>query len=112
MELPKIHAGRYVVCRTVSEAYTFVGTSTLVEDLNGNVEQVSLYNFRPHFDDGWLSMGTILVIKEPFLKYGSFGEDVSIRVDSPSDVTFVDETDRLTLESFGAQAWHVIIAWL
>ncbi|KAH7731125.1 TPR domain protein [Aphelenchoides avenae] len=107
MELPKIHTGRYVVCRTLTEAYTFVGTSTLVEDLNGNVEQVSLYNFRPYIDDGWLPVGTILVIKEPFVKYGSFGEDVIIRVDSPSDVIFVDETDRPTLESFGARAWYV-----
>ena len=85
-----------------------IGTTVLVEDLNGDVEELGLYNFRLALDrDGsWIAPGTILVIKEPYLKYGI--SSVFIRVDSPSDVIFIHETDEKTLEEVGAIKWYGI----
>ena len=108
MEVPKIHLGKFLVCRTISKGKTTVGTTILVEDLNGDVEELGLYNFRPVLDrDGsWIAPGTILAIKEPYLKYGIL--NVFIRIDSPSDVLFVQETDEKSLEEVGAMKWYYI----
>lgn len=107
MQIPKVHTGSYIICRTVSDAYTQVGTSSIVEDLSGDVDQVTLYNCRADFESSWLPVGTIMVIKEPSLKYDSYGVGPAIRVDSPSDVIFVDHEDRSTLEALGADKWYV-----
>ena len=85
-----------------------VGTIVLVEDLVGDVEEVGLYNFRPNLDGdaNWIASGTILVIKEPTLKYGLTLTNAFIRVDSPSDVVFVQETDEEVLKEIGAIKWY------
>lgn len=108
MEVPKIHLGKFLVCRTLSKGMATIGTTVLVEDLNGDVEELGLYNFRPALDrDGsWIAPGTILAIKEPYLKYGI--SSVFIRVDSPSDVIFIHETDEKTLDEVGAIKWYGI----
>src|SRR5690348_5615894 len=99
MMLPKVHEGNYLVCHTLREATTFMGPTVPVEDLNGEVELLSLYNFRTDVSDAsWLPIGTIMVIKEPYLKKGSQSNDIIVRVDSPSDVIFVGETDKKMLE--------------
>ena len=79
----------------------------LVEDLKGDVEELGLYNFRPALDrDGsWIAPGTILAIKEPYLKYGMMNV-LFIRVDSPSDVLFIHETDEKSLWEVGAIKWY------
>lgn len=86
---------------------TTIATTVLVEDLNGDIEEVGLYNFRPVLDgDGsWLPAQTILAIKEPYLKYGLYS-NVFIRVESPSDVLFIDKTDEKTLKIVGALNWY------
>ncbi|KAI1698325.1 SET domain-containing protein [Ditylenchus destructor] len=107
MLVPKVHKGRYLVCRTLAQAVAYVGTTVPVEDLEGEVELLSLYNFRLDISDGdWLQPSTILVIKEPYLKQGSQSESAIIRVDSPSDVTFVKETDEKVLQAIDALCWH------
>ena len=80
-----------------------VGTMMLIEDTNGDVEDLALYNFELNLTENpkkWLPKGTILIIKEPYLKYGSMGSNITIRCDSPSDVIFLDETDK-RLKEFG-----------
>ncbi|KAI1703543.1 SET domain-containing protein [Ditylenchus destructor] len=107
MLVPKVHKGRYLVCQTLTQAVAYVGTTVPIEDLEGEVEMLSLYNFRMDISDGdWLQPGTILVIKEPYLKHGSQSESAIIRVDSPSDVVFVKETDENFLRSIEALCWH------
>lgn len=52
------------MCRSVTNAMVFVATMVMVEDLRGDVEDLSLYNFRASLNDSaWLPKGTIMVIK-------------------------------------------------
>lgn len=48
-----------------------------------------------------------MIIKEPYLRYESQAQEASLRVDSPSDVIFVDSTDQEFLRRLGAQKWWV-----
>uniref|UniRef100_A0A915D845 Uncharacterized protein n=3 Tax=Ditylenchus dipsaci TaxID=166011 RepID=A0A915D845_9BILA len=108
MKVPMVHTGKYLACRIISEAYILVATAFLIEDLNGEVEIVSLYNFQLNIGNScsWLPPGTIMFIKEPYLKFGSIGRDLIIRVDSPSDVVFVDESDQQRLQWANALQWY------
>lgn len=98
MMVPKVHIGRYLLCRTITTPFKIYGILTLIEDTKGDIEDLSLYNMQQAFSDDpnkILPAQTILIIKEPYLKYGSMGENIFIRCDSPSDVIFVDETDEI-----------------
>lgn len=109
MTLPNIHTGRYLLCRTISEPYIHIATSVLIEDVNEDVEELALYNFQIDLEEAspsWLSVGTILLIKEPYLKYESDGKNVLIRVDSPSDVVFIEEDDEEMLNEANALKWY------
>ena len=109
MEVPKIHLGKFLVCRTISKGIARIPTIVLVEDLKGDVEELGLYNFRPVLDrDGsWIAPGTILAIKEPYLKHGNgLNNDLIIHVDSPSDALFIHETDEKSLREVGAIKWY------
>uniref|UniRef100_A0AC35F2E6 SET domain-containing protein n=1 Tax=Panagrolaimus sp. PS1159 TaxID=55785 RepID=A0AC35F2E6_9BILA len=91
MKVPRIHIGRYLVCQVI-----------------GDVEEVEFYNFCYNLDDlDWLMPGTIFVVKEPRLRYCSYNKSVSMRIDSPSDVIFVDCTDYELLEKIGAKKMFV-----
>lgn len=64
MKVPAVHYGKYLVCRTLTAGFSAVGTQTLIEDLHGDVEELSLYNF--HLDLGnhlWLAPGTVMIVK-------------------------------------------------
>uniref|UniRef100_A0A915D840 SET domain-containing protein n=1 Tax=Ditylenchus dipsaci TaxID=166011 RepID=A0A915D840_9BILA len=97
MKVPMVHTGKYLACRIISEAYILVATAFLIEDLNGEVEDLSLYNFQLNIGNScsWLPPGTIMFIKEPYLKFGSLGKNVFIRADSPSDVPQKLSVDQL-----------------
>ena len=110
MKIPFVHSGQFLVCRTITKAVmqSDTGTMVLVEDVSGDVEEVGLFNFRRSLNDGgsWLPIGTIMLIKEPYLKNEAAMLGYSyIRVDSPSDVIFVNETDVKILESVRAKKW-------
>lgn len=106
MKVPKVHGGRYLICRTIVEPTAFVGTSVYVEDLFGDVELLSVYNQRRLPSDfEWLTIGTIIVLKEPYMKFGTSGDSCFIRVDSPTDITFIDKYDKRKLGQLGALKW-------
>jgi hypothetical protein len=66
MMIPKVHLDFYLVCRTISRGKTIVGTMVLIEDQNGDIEELSLYNFRRMNEstENFLPIGTIMLIKE------------------------------------------------
>jgi hypothetical protein len=67
---------------------------------------VDIYNYSYDMTDTkWVSIGTILIVKEPYLQFSSDDERVSLRVDSPSDLIFIDPTDLDFLKSVGAEKW-------
>ncbi|KAH7720739.1 SET domain containing protein [Aphelenchoides avenae] len=107
MEVPKVHKGRYCICRTISEPLADVAVTVVVEDINGDVVEISLHNCLLDLSNvTWLPSGTIIVIKEPHLKFTADEDTTEIYVESPSDVVFVDPTDFDALETFGASKWH------
>jgi tetratricopeptide (TPR) repeat protein len=101
MSVPKIHFGRFLLCCTIQHPIRIVGITTTIQDTNGDVEDITFYNFFSSFREdpnAIFPKGTILLIKEPFLKFGSQSQIPLIRVDSPSDVIFVDEFDQNILK--------------
>ena len=106
-----VYGGHFLACRTITDGviHRETGTMALVEDLSGDVKEVGLFNFRRSLNDGgkWLANGTIMLIKEPYVteEKAMLGNSY-IRVDSPSDVIFIDETDLKSLESVGAKKWY------
>lgn len=98
MMVPKIHTGSYLLCRTVSVAFTVIGISTIIEDVNGDVEELVLYNLQSNLHDdpnNIVPIGSILLIKEPYLTFTCESMNAVIRCDSPSDVLFIDESDEI-----------------
>jgi hypothetical protein len=70
------------------------------------VEPLHIYNYTYNVEDtSWIPVGTLLILKEPYLQYVSPDGAAALRVDSPSDLIFVDPTDRNLLESIGAEKW-------
>ena len=45
MYVNKVNYGKFLICRTLMEGFKMVATAFLVEDENGDVEEVCLYNY-------------------------------------------------------------------
>uniref|UniRef100_A0A914P1I9 SET domain-containing protein n=1 Tax=Panagrolaimus davidi TaxID=227884 RepID=A0A914P1I9_9BILA len=108
MYVPMTHFGRYLVCQVIGMPIPDVSVQSLIQDLNGDVEIVEFYTFRYNFGDlNWIMPGTIFAVKEPRLQYQINDKTVSMRIDSPSDVIFVDCTDFEFLNKIGAKQMFV-----
>uniref|UniRef100_A0A914YRG0 SET domain-containing protein n=1 Tax=Panagrolaimus superbus TaxID=310955 RepID=A0A914YRG0_9BILA len=108
MKVPMVHEGRYLICQVIGQPYAIVGVNVLIQDINGDVEEVAIYNFRYKLDKlDWIHPGTVFIIKEPWLRYGSQSKTPSLRIDSPSDVIFIDSTDYEFLNKLDAKKWYV-----
>ncbi|CAG8907154.1 unnamed protein product [Penicillium egyptiacum] len=89
------HRGQYLLLRTVTQADTMTAVMAIVEDEDGSILMLQLYN-QEHQLSGTQSLreGTVLVVKEPYVKVMADG-DYGIRVDHLSDVRFIPEFDDL-----------------
>ncbi|KAK2805127.1 hypothetical protein FQN50_006372 [Emmonsiellopsis sp. PD_5] len=87
------HRGFYILLRTVTPTYTMTAVMAIVEDEGGDIFIFQLYNRDKELSaDGYLTEGTVMIVKEPYLKVtsdGSFG----FRVDHLSDVSFLPDHD-------------------
>lgn len=89
------HRERYLLIRTVTPADTMTAVMAIVEDEDGSVLMLQLYNQQQELSSAHgLGEGTVLVVKEPYVKVMADG-DYGIRVDHLSDVWFVPEFDDL-----------------
>ncbi|KAJ5811052.1 hypothetical protein N7447_010568 [Penicillium robsamsonii] len=89
------HRERYLLMRTVTPADTMTAVMALVEDEDGSVLMLQLYNQEQELSNTHsLRENTVLVVKEPYVKVMADG-DYGIRVDHLSDVCFVPELDDL-----------------
>jgi tetratricopeptide (TPR) repeat protein len=88
MCFPNVHAGFSLICRTVTPATGDLCVTVVIEDTTGDVSCAELVNVDVGNPNQWLPQGTILAVKEPFLRQSSLGH-MLIRVDSPSDVVFL-----------------------
>jgi hypothetical protein len=111
LELGKHHLGKALVVRTVAFPYSGVGTVTVVEDEDGDVERLVIF---AHSDSSILSNipeGCFVAVKEPFYRFpptsatgagtgvspGIYPESNSpvISVDHPSDILLLRFSDPI-----------------
>lgn len=79
----------------VTPADTMTAVMAIVEDEDGSVLMLQLYNQEQELSNAHsLTEGTVLVVKEPYVKVMADG-DYGIRVDHLSDIWFVPEFDDL-----------------
>ena len=75
-----------------------------VEDPQGNPARLSIYNYPTLFDattddlDALFPLGSVLLIREPTYKLALTTKTATMRVDSPSDVIFLDKDDPILNE--------------
>ncbi|KDQ61214.1 hypothetical protein JAAARDRAFT_77211 [Jaapia argillacea MUCL 33604] len=97
---PKVHTGCYLLCRTIALPFRTVGVQTVIEDPNGDIRVLALYsyprteNVTVEYLDGLLPIGTILAIREPYFRPATQGPNPIIRVDSPTDLVFLDSSSE------------------
>lgn len=95
------HRGSYVLLRAVTPTTIMTAIMVIAEDENGNVVVLQLYNQGKELaGDSRLVEGTVVLVKEPYLKVLS-GGGYGIRVDHLSDVKFLPEYDSLVPVAWG-----------
>ncbi|KAG9229870.1 TPR domain protein [Amylocarpus encephaloides] len=90
------HRGNYITVRSITPPDRMTAVMAIVEDENGDVVMLQLYyqeeeNARPAED--LLGEGTVLIVKEPYLKLMSDG-DYGLRMDHPSDLIYIPKNDQ------------------
>ena len=107
------HRGSYLLLRAVSPPRKMTAIMAVVEDEIGHVLMLQLYNQEKELAMGYLKQGTVIIVKEPYLKIMADG-DYGIRVDHLSDVRFLPAYDdlvplswreRVTEEDLTANDW-------
>jgi hypothetical protein len=94
LRLETHHCGLYVLLRAVTPASIMTGIMVIVEDEASDVLLLQLYNQEEQLEkDGRLVEGTVVLVKEPYLKVMADG-NYGIRVDHLSDVKFLSEHDE------------------
>lgn len=104
--------GKYLLCRIIAPCCTslpasisgcsltftparMVAIQSMIEDVDGVAYDMSIYNFPSTFDcklehlDVLFPVGSILAIREPTFKAPMQGDRPLVRVDSPTDISFV-----------------------
>ncbi|KAH9938008.1 uncharacterized protein B0H18DRAFT_866735 [Fomitopsis serialis] len=96
MLMRKTHLGSYLICRSIAPCTKIVAIQTVVEDVNGDAQILSIYNFPTTVEaslkylDLIFPVGVTMAILEPTFKAATQGEHPIIRVDSPTDIVFLD----------------------
>lgn len=76
---------------------------TVVEDERGDGVMLQLYNQEKELStDGRLVEGTVILVKEPYLKFMADG-NYGMRVDHLSDIRFLPDHDSLIPLGWGGQ---------
>lgn len=101
MEVPRIHSGRYLLCRIISRPVSGQCLSFVVEDQDGRAEQICIFNHPVEaletgdVLDELLPIGQALVIREPVFVKALRGKSIVIRVDSPTDYALLPPSAAL-----------------
>lgn len=104
MKLQKHHRGRMLTVRACTAPDSRLSAIvTVVEDRDGTAVPLFFYNMHTRSatrPESILPKGTILLIKEPFLKLKQKTNTPFIRVDHATDVVFLPETDNRVPDSW------------
>ncbi|KAF7588273.1 hypothetical protein BBP40_005927 [Aspergillus hancockii] len=99
------HRGSYILVRAVTPTDRMTAIMAVVEDERGDVLMLQLYNQEKNLaTDGRLVEGTVMLIKEPYLKMMADG-DYGLRVDHLSDIRLIPDHDPLVPSA----AYHLAI---
>ena len=97
LQLEIHHRKKYILLRSLMPCKRMTGILALMEDLNGDAVLTQLYHQeveKKRKVTEIISVGTIILVKEPYFKVMSTGE-YGIRVDHLSDVKFLEDSDEL-----------------
>lgn len=96
--------GKFLLCRVITKCFCFAATITIVEDLDGNVKRLILYNWAkysplqsnkfPIKSSSLLPIGTQIVIKNPSYKLAADNNKM-IYLDNPKDIIIIDHNIKL-----------------
>ncbi|KAG8985896.1 hypothetical protein FRB95_009542 [Tulasnella sp. JGI-2019a] len=101
MLLRKTYKGHYILCRIFTVTVRMVDVMFGVEDVAGNVVQLTLNNYPGTAGatglavDALFPIGAVLAVREPTLKMMAQGNEAHIRVDCPSDIVRIDDDHSL-----------------
>jgi hypothetical protein len=100
------HRGSYILLRAVTPIDRMTAIMAVVEDQRGDVLMLQLYNQEAGLTtDGRLLEGTVIIIKEPYLKMMADG-DYGLRVDHLSDIRLIPEHDPLVPSVWRSRSQH------
>lgn len=95
MLVNKRHIEKFLLCRVLPNPYLMPAMHFLVQDEDGEVEDLAIYNYLSKYDidpDKVYPENTVIAIKEPFLKIvKDDGVKNTIYVTSPTDVIVLDD---------------------
>jgi hypothetical protein len=114
LQLETHHRGTYLLLRSITPPNRMTGIIVIVEDERGDVVPLQLYqqdeeNTRKATDI--VNVGTVLLVKEPFLKVMASGE-YGLRVDHLSDVISLHEYDSMIPKAWRTQTTQLSAASL
>lgn len=98
MMVNKMHYGHALECKTIADPFYVSGMNLLIQDSNGDIENLIVYNYETKSIDidpkFLIPIGTRLLIKEPHLQhFGLEDDNFGIRVDSPTDIVIQSYPD-------------------
>ncbi|KAL6043620.1 STIP1 y and U box-containing protein 1 [Balamuthia mandrillaris] len=94
MTLNNVHEGKVFYCRTIEDACRATALISIVEDQEGQVTRLALYNYamQTAVPEAVLPRGTRLALLDPFYKMAMDGQPV-LRCDNPAAVVVFDPTE-------------------
>ena len=97
MRLDRTHVGKALICRTVALPLPWSSVQLVVEDSDGDLIRLSLYNCSTVRDaarlDKLLPEGSVLLIKHPYYMIAVDGMPM-VRCDNPANVMVLQCDDR------------------
>jgi len=110
------HRDNYIMVRSITPPDRMNAVMAIVEDENGEVIMLQLYYQEEEITrtaEDILGEGTILIVKEPYLKLMSDG-DYGLRIDHPSDLVYIPQNDlripscwQLSIEELEVSVEHL-----
>lgn len=97
MHVNKVHKGKYLLCKTVTDPFCINFMNTVIHDEHDEVENLVIYYYTPDYSiepSVLLPRASILLIKEPLLI--SRTQDPAscyLRVESPTDLVILSDLD-------------------
>lgn len=106
------HRGTYLLVRSLMSQGREAAVKAVVEDEDGEVVVVHLHHQADDGGEPVVLEGTVMILKEPFLKVMMDGSP-ALRVDHPSDVVFLPADDRRVPAAWRRKSHHsgTALAW-